>query len=202
MMNLSPTHLAELRASKIADEQIIARGYESVTNPRSIPREYFADYQRLPGLLIPIRDVTGAIASYQLKSDNPRLDRDTGKPIKYETAKHGRSCLDVPDSVRPLLKQASVPLWITEGAKKVDSGISNGIPCIVGLAGVWNWLSEKTRLPDWDEIPLKGRDVVIAFDSDVMTKESVRTALVRFANWLEQLQGARVRYLILPEVTS
>lgn len=198
MNTLSDTHRRELKASAISDEVIAQRGYATVVNPRAVPSEYFADYQRLPGWLVPIRDVTGSVASMQLKPDQPRADRDTGKPIKYESAAHGRNCVDVPESVRPLIKDRRVPLWVTEGCKKVDSAISNGIPCIVGLTGVWNWLSERTRLPDWDEIPLKGREVVLAFDSDVMTSDKVRAALERFSRWLAEIQGANVRYLILP----
>ena len=200
MTKLSDAHLAELRASKVSDEVIERRGYESVMNPRAVPSKYFADYQRLPGWLAPIHDAAGNLASYQLKPDNPRTDRNSGKPVKYESAKNGRACVDVPASVRPLLRDTTKPLWITEGIKKVDSGLSNGVPCIVGLTGVWNYLSEKTRRPDWDEFLLKGREVVVAFDSDVMTKESPRAAIARLAAWLEQLQGATVRYLILPEL--
>ena len=200
MASLSDGHLQEVHASAIAPEIIEARGYQSITNPRALP-ELFASHQRKrPGLLIPIRDVTGAVVTYQLKPDDPRLDASTGKPIKYETAANGRTCIDVPPAVLPILRDTRKPLWITEGCKKVDSGLSNGIPCIVGLSGVWNWLSDKTRLPDWDEIPLKGRSVVIAFDSDAMVSHKVRAALERFGRWLAEIQQAEVHYLVMPQL--
>lgn len=82
-----------------------------------------------------------------------------------------------------LLRDSTVPLWITEGWKKVDSALSNGIGCIVSLTGVENWQSDGMALPDWKEIALRGRRVVIAFASDVMVKASVRSALERFAAW-------------------
>ena len=200
MMNLNGKHITEFRASAISDAVIEQRGYESITNPRAVPSKYFADYQRLPGWIVAIYDAAGNLATYQLKPDISRVDRETGKPVKYEAAKYGRTCVDVPASVRPMLRDTQKTLFITEGIKKTDSGLSNGIACIVGLTGVWNYLSDKTRLPDWDEFLLKGREVVVAFDSDVMTKESPRAAILRFANWLEQLQGATVRYLVLPEL--
>ncbi|HEV2124468.1 MAG TPA: hypothetical protein VGW38_17075 [Chloroflexota bacterium] len=77
----------------------------------------FGSYQRQRGgLLIPIRDVTGTVATHQLKPDTPRTD-ETGRVIKYETAAHGRICIDVPAASLPLLRDAGVPLWITEGPK-------------------------------------------------------------------------------------
>jgi|GEM_PF-2973049 len=201
MSQLAPRHMEELRASAITDEVIAARGWESVTNPRSVPREYFADYQRLPGLLIPIRNMSGNIVNYQLKPDNPRRDQQ-GKVAKYESAKNGTPCLDVHPMAIQKVRNIHAQLWITEGAKKVDSAISNGITAVVGLSGVWNWMSDKTRLADWDEIPLKGRDVVLAFDSDVMTSDKVRTALERCGAWLSQVQRANVQYLIMPNLPN
>ena len=100
-------------------------------------------------------------------------------------------------SRRALLRDPSVPIWITEGCKKVDSALSNNIGCIVGLTGVENWQSHGMALPDWKEIALRGRRVIIAFDSDVMVKASVRSALARFAEWLDMQKG-EVRYLVLP----
>lgn len=71
-------------------------------------------------------------------------------------------------------------------------------------AGVFRWRGTnaqrgKTALPDWEQIALNGRDVVLAFDSDAMTKASVRAALERAGRFLQQ-RGACVRYLLLPDV--
>jgi hypothetical protein len=189
-------HLQELEASTISPAVRDARGYTSITNPRALPSIFTRKQRTMHGLLIPIRDVTGDVVSYQLKPDNSRVDA-SGRTVKYETASGGRSCIDVPVSVLPLLRNADVPLWITEGCKKVDSGLSNGIACIVGLTGVENWQSQGMALPDWKEIALRGRRVIIAFDSDAMTKASVRGALERFGSWLG-MQQADVRYLIMP----
>lgn len=197
---LSPNHLAELRASAISDDIIAERGYETITNPKALPLQFVHSQRERHGLLIPIRDVTGKIVIWQLKPDNPRIDAK-GTPIKYETAKDGRTCIDVPDRVLPYLRDKDRDLWITEGCKKVDSGLSNGLSCIIGLLGVDGWSSDGMALPDWKEIALRGRRVVIAFDSDVMTKGSVRAALERFARWLE-MQQAEVRYLTLPDLPN
>lgn len=202
--HLIDAHRRQLAASAIVPQIITERGYYSAEHSDYLPPA-FADNQRRPGLVIPVRDTTGNVVAWQLKADNPRHDKN-GKPIKYETAAGGRSCLDVPARSRPLLDNPMVPLWIAEGAKKVDSGLSHGLRCIIGLQGVYGWRGTneqggKTALPDWEAIALNGRDVILAFDSDVMVKDSVRGALERLAAFLQQ-RHARVRYLLLPHLSE
>lgn len=197
---LSANHLAEVRASAISDDIIADRGYETITNPKALPDAFTGEQRTRHGYLLPIRDVTGEIVNWQLKPDDPRIDAK-GKPVKYETAKAGRSCIDVPPRVLPHLRDKDRDLWITEGCKKVDSGLSHGLSCIIGLHGVDGWSSDGMALPDWKDIALRGRRVVIAFASDVMTKGSVRAALERFARWLEMHQAA-VRYLVMPDLPN
>lgn len=191
---LSPKHREELRASAITDEQITSRGYQTITNPRALPPQFTGRQRSLTGLLIPVRNTQCEPVAWQLKPDTPRITND-GKQPKYEHA--GRVCLDVPAAARPYLRNEEADLWITEGAKKVDSAVSNGIPCTIGVLGVWMWRSNRVALPDWDDITLTGRTCIIAFDSDVMTKGSVRRALETFAAYLEH-RGATVRYCLLP----
>lgn len=192
---LSEQHLAELRASAITDEQIEARGYETITNPRAL-RPALTGPMRVPGLLIPIRNTQGENVAWQLKPDTEWRDK-AGKPAKYLTA--GRTCLDVPEAARPYLLDPEAVLWITEGCKKVDSAVSHGIPCTIGVQGVWMWRQDGVALPDWDDITLKGRTCILAFDSDVMAKDSVRGALERLARYLEH-RGSSVRYCLMPDL--
>ena len=54
-----------------------------------------------------------------------------------------------------------VPLWITEGSKKIDCLVSHGC-CGVGVIGVWNWRGSnvkggKVALADWELIALNDR---------------------------------------------
>lgn len=199
---LSERHRIELEVeSAILPEIIDERGYYTARSGLEVPAA-FAPWQRRPGLLIPIHDTTSKIAGWQLKADEPRLNTN-GKPIKYDTAAGARQSLDIPLRSRPQLGDPAVPLWITEGAKKVDAGLSHGIPCIIGVQGVYGWRGTnghggKTALPDWEAIALNDREIVLAFDSDVMTKASVRDALERLSAFLRQ-RGARVRYLLLQD---
>lgn len=201
---LSPDHERELMfASDIRINVIRDRYYQTVTADQ-LP-DKFADYQRRDGLVIPIYNVHGEMASFQLKPHNPRISKN-GKPIKYETAANAPQVLDVPRRCRKMLGDPKIPLWITEGAKKVDSGLSNGIECIIGLQGVYGWRGTgpdggKTVLPDWESIALNNREVIIAFDSDVMTKDTVRSALDRLSAFLGS-RGAKVRFLHMPDLAS
>jgi hypothetical protein len=199
MGRISNTHLKEFEASAIAADVIETRDYQTIINSRALPAVFTGKQRDLHGWIVPIRDVTGQIANYQIKPDNPRTDPNTGKPRKYETATGGRTCIDVPAAVVPLLRSPAATLWITEGSKKVDSGLSNGIACIVGLLGVDGWSSDGMALPDWKEIALQGRRVHLAFDSDVMTKASVRGALERLARYLT-MHKAEVRYVLMPDL--
>lgn len=124
------------------------------------------------------------------------MDARTGRPRKYETPYRSHVCLDVPLRVRGQLADPDVPLWVTEGARKADAAVSAGL-CCIALLGVDAWMSDGHALPDWRDVALKGREVLVAFDSDAMTKASVAGALARFTGWLEY-RGASVRHVILP----
>jgi hypothetical protein len=180
-LDLLPQHRALIEASGIATEVATARRYRSITDPADAIALGFKEYQaHVPGLLIPIWNLSGQIALHQLRPDSPRVTKD-GKPIKYETPAGARLVIDVPPAVRPVLGDPSVPLIITEGVRKADAAVSHGGHCIA-LLGVWGWRGTnqyggKVALPDWESIALNGRTVYICYDSDVMTNRHVERAL-------------------------
>ena len=86
----------------------------------------------------------------------------------------------------------SIPIVVTEGAKKALSGISTGEICI-SLTGVWNGCYEPnkgeknhTLINDLKLIFPVNRRITIAFDKDSKPKtiNIVRTAIKRFASLL------------------
>src|SRR3712207_2341165 len=155
---LSPRHEAELAASGIHPEVIAQRNYRSVIDQVELINLGYATYQaRVPALLMPSRNAAGENGRYQLKPDTPRTD-EGGKIIKYETPAGAKMWLDVPAAVLPVVGDARVDLWITEGLKKTDAAVSAGLACI-GLLGVWNW----RVLHEWALFALKDRNVYIAF---------------------------------------
>ncbi|MGH7169634.1 MAG: DUF3854 domain-containing protein, partial [Gemmataceae bacterium] len=198
---LSAEHAALLAASAIDKEVIKARGYWTANAQADLLHLGFKLHQcQVPALVIPIRNVHGEISLYQSRPDEPRLGKN-GKTIKYETPCGGRLVLDVPLMARPDLDDPKIPLFITEGSRKADAAVSKGL-CCISLLGVWNWRGKngrggKTTLPDWDAIALNDRQVYLTFDSDIMTKKSVRMALTRLMALLKS-RGAKVQVIHLP----
>jgi putative DNA primase/helicase len=202
--DLAPRHADLLRHSAIRRDVASARGYRTVTTRAELLRLGFSEAQaRVPALLVPIWTVHGDIGLYQIRPDDPRIVKDKAgkaKPLKYETPKGARMMVDVPPSARPALGNLSVPLFITEGARKADAAVSAGL-CCISLLGVWNWRGSnedggKVALAAWESVALNGRTVYIVFDSDVMEKRTVHAALVRLKAFLES-RGATVRVIYL-----
>ncbi len=198
---LSDHHRAMLEASAIDPAIIEERGYWTATTKAELQRLGFGTAQRnVPALVIPIYDVHGDVRLYQARPDTPRVK--DGRTIKYETPAKAGLVLDVPRSIRDKLGDPGVPLWVTEGSKKVDAAISHGLACI-GVVGVYGWRGTndaggKTALADMEWIAWNdGRKVHLAFDSDAMEKVEVHQALGRFAALLAS-KGAKVRYVYIP----
>ena len=205
-LDLLPQHAAMLAASLIAPEVARARGYSSITDVAALEPLEFQPYQRrVPGLVVPISGVDGGLCLHQYRPDSPRRNAE-GSVVKYESPAGARNVIDVPRPVFAQIGNPTVPLVVTEGAKKADAGVSAGY-CTIALMGVWGWLGTnehggRTALPDWRSIALKGRsgrrDVYLAFDSDAETKPEVYRALTELKAFLER-RGARVRNIRLPQ---
>ncbi len=207
--NLLPHHLAQLRQSAISDEVIAGRGYSTVSRPTpgdgrprdllrrlAIPAWARNEDARYPGLLIPMFRATGEPIGYQYRPDSAPKD-PRGKLRKYAAQAGRASVADVHPLNRDRIIIPTVPLWITEGVKKADSLTTLGL-CTVALSGVWNWRSTLGTLGDWEDIPLKGRHVIICYDSDVRGNKSVGRAMERLGKWLKSKGAARVTYVIPP----
>lgn len=207
-LTLSPEHEGMLAQSGISAEIAAQRGYFTAETGADLP-DVFSEAQRkrTPALVIPVWgvDETAEPITYRLRPDKPMVDnrgRGKAKTVKYEQPKGAALRLDVPPSVRAKLNDPSVPLVLTEGEKKADAGASAGIVA-VSLPGVWGFRGTdpstggKLELPDLDRIAWNGRDVWLAFDSDVIENAQVQKALSRLSGILAR-RGANVRVLRLP----
>lgn len=199
---IAPHHLKMLADSGIPLEHAEARGYETITDSGRLATLKIVKAARgcVPGLLLPMLRPDGSTWGYQYRPDTPRLRE--GKPVKYETPYQQRNGLDIPPGIEDLLENPEVPLWVTEGTKKADCAAQYGL-CCIALSGVWNWrgtndMGGKTAVADWNEIPLNGRRVILAFDGDVARKNSAAKALSELASYL-RFKGASVEYLHLPD---
>ena len=174
------------------------RGYYTARKRSEVP-EAFKDYQRKPGLVVPMFSPDGETVGYQLRPDRPRK----GGP-KYETPGGISPVVDVHPRMREEVRSGSGPLLITEGAKTGDATTSRGIPTVV-LAGVWMWCVPKVKpyrlKPCFDHIRLEGREVFVAFDSDCMSKAGVQEALAALVAALDR-RGALVKVIYLPDAAD
>src|SRR5215213_7466609 len=175
----------------------LERGYYLEKRKKGLERLGFKrSQQRVPAQVIPRFSPSGESIPAQIKPDNPLVEERNGKksrPRKYETPAGTPVRLSVPPRAVPMMRDVQKPLYVTEGDKKADALASVG-ECCISLQGVECW-----RVPqDWEEVKLYGREVVIAFDADVMVNANVQKALQGFAAFLRE-RGALVKYLLWPE---
>jgi hypothetical protein len=167
----------------------------TATEKAALDRLGFSPVQRVPpALVIPVWAPAGQRVGNMIRPDAPRLVRN--RLLKYEWPAKAPLRLDVPPVVADRIGDTGVELWITEGPIKADALASAGAGCVVGLAGVWAWLTD-TPLPDWEDVALRDRRVLLCFDSDAMAKPEVHKALHRLLAWLTN-RGARAEVVYLP----
>ena len=205
LARLSASHRRLIRESAITKEVADARGYRTISKPQTLRKLGFDDRQSslVPALYIPVWDVFGENTRGQIRPDHPRLDRQSGRPHKYENQTGAGAVLDINPLVLNKVRNHRRPLYITEGIRKGDA-LASQDHAAIALYSVWNWRGTDesgalTALEDWEQIPFNDeRLVYVVFDSDVMTKRSVKLALERLGNFLER-KGAQVRYVYLPD---
>jgi putative DNA primase/helicase len=188
---LAGHHLRSLVVeSGISEEVIEARGYWTCEDPDNLIDLGFSKLQRrTPALVIPVHDVKGAIRFHRIRPDNPRISpQKPDRVVKYEQPAGTPVVLDVPPLAHDGLGNPGRRLWVVEGEKKADSLASQG-EVAIALLGVWNWKKDGWMLPEWEEVRLMGREVLICFDSDAVDKYQVRLAEVALAKALEGRMG-------------
>lgn len=205
MTALSPEHQAELNSSRIDSALIEGRGYRTVgpewregLREMGCPAWAIRSDDAFPALVIPMyRPRTGEYTGFQLKPAVPQVKPGTDKPVKYASPKGMGNRLDVHPACRDLVADPARPLWVTEGIKKGDALASRGIATVT-LTGVWNWRNQEGSLGDWEDVPLKGRTVIVCFDADAVDNPQVRNAMIRFVGWLRSRGTGTVYYLPVP----
>ena len=174
------------------------------------------------GIVIPyFYPGSNQVREYRLRRDQPDFEYDSKgnlKPRQKYLSAPGRANMLylVPDVERSLLTDPELTIVVTEGEFKTLAlwRLANfGSPSRprylpLGLSGVYNWRGTigKTTGPDGARIDIKGaipdlgwivwlgRRVIIAYDADAVTKESVRFARSELAANLRG-RGAVVGFL-------
>lgn len=158
----------------------LERGYYLEKTKRGLERLGFKRSQQLaPALVIPRFSPSGEEIPPQIKPDSPRINPKTGKSNKYESMAGKDVRLSVHPRCVDKMRDTRYPLWITEGDKDGDAMVSRGAVVVV-LQGVNCW-----NVPgDWEDIKLYGREVIIAFDADVMVNPKVQRELEKLSAFL------------------
>jgi hypothetical protein len=190
---LHPRHLALLQNSAISPEVSRARGYQTIIR-RSVLRGYgFSPEQcRTPALLIPVYEPGGRLTTYQIRTDDPRIDRSAGA-VEYEVCPGRQFALDVPPACVSLLSDPDIPLYLTDEVFKADSAASQGL-CCVDLVGLWVSADEsdfvKRLSPgDWNGIFLDHRIVRFVYDADSTHRAETRSAFATLQEFLWSRQA-------------
>jgi P4 family phage/plasmid primase-like protien len=202
-----------MAGSGISPSVVEARGYRTLLGTeddrRLLEEHGFGPRVRnrddvYPALYIPIRNVRADIVGAQIKPAVPRVRTKTDgtpSPVKYETPSGRPPVLDVPAFTAEALNNEGTALWITEGMKKVDALVTQGMACI-GLTGVFNWRSSMGVLGDWEDIPVKGRTVVLCFDADASGNRNVQLAMSRLGAWLRTRGAKEIKYIVVPALVG
>lgn len=219
--DLSAEHVRELTEGSAIDPQVILeRGYVTVSRPKAALLDAWGRDTReqlkaqgfpswsiredfyFPGLLIPQYTPSGTRYAGQWKPFRAVPNRE-GKAQRYASAR-GSARLDVHPRWSVLGTELVPPiidperrLWITEGVKKADALTSRG-EVAVALAGVYNWRGQHATLGDWEDVRLKGREVIICFDADAVVKPHVAQAMGRLGKWLKHKGAVKVWYALPP----
>jgi len=162
--------------------------------------------------------------NYRVRRDNPDWEQGKDGKLKQKRKYLGppksANRLYIPPGVTlEQLRDTTIPIAIVEGEKKAiallglarhDTPELRFIP--IAIAGVWNWRGRVGKatgprgeridvhgpIADLNRIEWKGRKVLIVFDADVQTNESVDWARKGIAQEFES-RGADVSLINLPE---
>ncbi len=197
---LNPHHEKQLKESGLSDETILEAGIYSESQPVKI-RSLLKCSERMAKslgacLVIPFHDLDGRNGYARVRPDKPRTF--DGKPNKYESPKGEPNQIYIPPGMADKLT-TKFDLIITEGEKKALKAKQEGFPSI-GLVGVFGWKkrSEAALLPTLERIDWSGRNVFIAFDSDIREKPQVQQAESWLCHHLA-MRGAIVKVVRFPD---
>jgi hypothetical protein len=203
---LSERHVADLRASGLSDETIRQCRLSTTADADriSLRLRWNRSAARLGECLeFPYCGLDGKGAAYfRYKPDRPRADKD-GKTIKYESPVGLSNRPYFPPVALPAIKDPAAPLIVTEGEKKAIKATQEGFPT-VGFVGVYGWQKKRedktaprVLIDDLAALPWEGREVFVAFDSDLAHNKNVLWAEWHLAQALAE-KGAVVKAVRLP----
>jgi len=182
-IKLLSQHEEHLKTSSCISSEIISKS-ELFSADSDLTQQIFKIKSSSGGIVFPYYKLDGELLDCRIRLDNPFEGKD-GKPVRYLQPKGtSLTCYFLKDDL-PKLRDTGVPLWITEGEKKLLSIASLPESSSVVLAsypGCNNWTEKGSgKLSEaWSSIPLSGRTVLWLPDSDYFTNIKVRRAGDKF----------------------
>ncbi|WP_414573359.1 VapE domain-containing protein [Nostoc sp. CCY 9925] len=209
---IATTHWNEWKDSAVNDE-IINRNVRTIYDSREIDKilnRNTKNRRKHSDNLVPAWCVSGidpltgenTLEGVQVKPDTSPLDK-RGKPQKYLGASGANAVplflnTGIPAYWEEILKDKSIPIIITEGAKKAAAALSLLIAAI-SIPGV-STCRKNGRLHYWlESFAGFGRTFYLAFDADVLDKRPVQNALISLARDLSAT-GSKVMIITLPSI--
>jgi hypothetical protein len=186
-LHFHPDHLADLRASGLADDTIRGARVYSLR-----PKDFTLFFNARRGAPEEIRSALcfpyarGAFARIKLF---PALQK-----MKYAQPSRTSARLYMPFSI------GAGAVYVCEGEKKTLAAHQAGLNA-VGIGGVWNWLSAGQPIDDLAAVEWEGQDVMIIPDSDVFPRVDLLRAIYALGCELRTL-GASVLVARIPQENS
>ncbi len=193
---LRDAHAAILRESAIEEAEARAAGIYSVSAEEA--SVLLAIAVRHGGFVIPYPGTD----TLQVRLDADHVFAD-GRRGKYLCPLgRGQHLYLPPGTAERLQAELDRPLYVIEGAKKCLSGqLRLGITAL-GVNGCWGWRSKHPGpvVPELEAVRphLRGRSVVLVFDSDARTNVDVARAAYALSAWLREEARARPSWAFPP----
>jgi hypothetical protein len=199
LAGIHPNHLEDIRKSGLSDAMIVAMGIRSLTGVEIHRQIYHGEepesssWRGASGYAIPYYSSAGDTLTTRFRMTyDAATDEASSKP-RYLSPVGAETHLYEPPGLDALLEAPGTSgyLIVTEGEKKAAKAVQEGFPC-VALPGVAMWANSKSRAidkqngkkmnyasPVLDRLrelsDVKGRKVVILFDSDAHQKPQVNS---------------------------
>lgn len=195
---LTDKHRSEITQGSAVASAICGANFWTVTDPSEVDELLNRNADRRwkhSDHLVPAWAVAGIdpqteerwLKGVQIKPDTPVINAD-GKTQKYLSSSGYDTAPLFLDNGTPgywpnILQDRSLPILITEGAKKAACLLSLNYAA-VSLPGIWNGQIKGRLVPSIQQISGLGRKTYLVFDSDQITKPQVQQALDRLGRLL------------------
>ncbi len=202
MNNLVLEHYEDLKKSGLSDDSIQEAGIRSIP-PNQINKKLGSGRNGISSAYeIPYDSEYSKFKVFY--EEGKEYEKNGDRKPKYLARQDSGNRLYIPSKIKPVLKDVSIPLNITEGEKKALKGCQEGLYCIA-ISGLWNWKvkNENKLIPDFDQIALDGRTVYLIPDNDWLEpnrngeRKNLKRAVYDFAYLLID-RNAKVYWRELP----